>query len=117
MSYTFKVNITQEIIDRPGVNPNDRSACLCYTALKDAGYDVFAVDMTSVYFYHSPTSISSASLPQEALDYLEPLMDLSNLRQGFYKDKGKWENSWRSVAEPFSYDLELPDEVQPVSKV
>jgi len=78
MSYTFKVNITQEIIDRPGVNPNDRDACL---------------------------------------DYLAPLMDLSNLRQGFYKDKGEWENSWRSVAEPFSYDLELPDEVQPVSKV
>lgn len=114
MSYTFKVNITQEIIDRPGVNPKERDACLCYTALKDAGYDVFAVDMTSVYFDSSPTPCVVVYLPQEALDYLAPLMDLSNLRQGFYKDKGEWENSWRSVAEPFSYDLELPDEVQPV---
>ena len=108
MSYTITVNITQDIIDKRGVNPKESRNCLCYQALTEMGYDVNSVNTSEIVF-QGPTfwARKYVALPQQALDYLNPLIKAARAKK----------HPWRKLATPFSYQLELPDEVQPVSKV
>ena len=108
MSYTFKVEITQDIIDKRGVNPSHNRNCLCYQALTEMGYSVNRVDTDEIVF-QGPAfwDREYVALPQQALDYLNPLIKVAKAKK----------SPWRKLATPFSYQLDLPDEVQPVSKV
>ena len=105
MSYTITVNITQEIIDKRGVNPSHNRNCLCYQALSEMGYKVERVDRDEIVFQlQTFWERKYVDLPQQALDYLNPLIKSAKAKKV----------SWRKLATPFSYQLELPDEVQPV---
>lgn len=108
MGYTVTVNITQEIIDKRGVNPSHNRNCLCYQALSEMGYKVDRVDTSEIVF-QGPTfwAREYVALPQQALDYLNPLIKAARAKK----------HPWRKLATPFRYQLELPDEVQPVGKV
>ena len=114
MSYVIDVHITQEIIDKKGVDPYHSYNCLCYNALEDMGYSLKWVRMEDFGF----TSVTKPEpvrvpIPDEALNYLQPLMQASRDERDITIGE---RTKWRAIARPFTYQLELPDAIQPVVK-